>query len=193
MDVENSSNNQSSLKVTPENINFGSLKPGEGGNVGLTVSGGPGEVLVRNNQINVAPSTFGKEDIVLQITLSPGATGELLWDNIMVTGVTEQLSVLITARWEEQPTKELVAVQTSPRLLPKYQSNREWKGRRCSRCNKNFGYNTNIGKWEQCNCNFYERSVNMSKRTITDLRLGISEIPSYLREIWMMVLGKEKM
>jgi len=86
VDTENTSQNLPSLKVESDNIDFGCLEPGEGGSVALKVSGGPGEVLVRCDQLKVMPSNFGSEDTEIHVTLLASPGGELVWDNILLKG-----------------------------------------------------------------------------------------------------------
>ncbi len=204
LETEIISSNHLPLKVEPENIYFGSLKPGNGGNAALRVSGGPGDILVHNDRLKVMPSSFGNEDTEIQVELLAGSAGELIWDNIVLKGQGGEIAVLITARWEgfaPEPVvnKPLViapavevndasilsGTQVSPSVRP-------WIGRRCSRCHKNFAYDANVHDWEQCRCNWYQMAINMSLHIIKELRYGIKDLPSYIEELWRVILGKEK-
>jgi len=172
LDIENTSRSEPLLKVEPENIDFGCLKPGEGGNVTLKVCGGPGDVLVHTDQLKIVPINFGIENSELQVTLLAGSAGELIWDNIVVKGENGELSLLVTARWEEKDTIEAPPTPPPQPVSPQVQEKRGWKGRKCSRCGKNFAY-LDLGSWEQCHCTWYQVGINTSSRIIKELRYGI--------------------
>jgi len=206
LNIENTPK-QPLLKSEPENVDFGCLKPGEGGNVALRVSGGPGDVLVHCNQLKVMPSNFDSEDTDIQVTLLASPGGELIWDNIVLKGQGGEIAVLVTARWEgfaPEPvvikpleiTPVVAAEQTSiVSGTPITSSERPWedrKGRRCSHCHKNFAYDASVHEWEECRCNWLQMLVNMGTLITKELRLGIKEFPSYMKELWNVVLGKEK-
>ncbi|OGO20909.1 MAG: hypothetical protein A2144_04430 [Chloroflexi bacterium RBG_16_50_9] len=205
MDTENTSHNPPSLKVESDYIDFGCLKPGEGGTMALRVSGGPGDVLVNCDQLKVMPSSFGSDDAEIQVTLLASLGGELVWDNIVLKGQSDEVAVLVTARWEgfavpeAVPNKPLtlippVTTNEAPTIIgtPILSSERPWTGRRCSRCYKNFAYDASVHDWEQCKCNWLQMLINIGTQIIRELRLGIKEFPSYIQELWNVVLGKEK-
>jgi len=207
LELEIKSSNHQPLKVEPENIYFDLLKQGKSGNAALKVTGGPGEVVIQNDRLKVTPTNFGNEDTEIQINLLAGSAGELIWDNIIFKGEASEIAVLVTARWEGFPTPEATSskpvginstIEVTDHPSPIGTQDlvswpRPWVGRRCSRCHKNFVYDASTHDWEQCHCNWYKLSVNMSKRITNDLRLGLREFPSYLEEIWRMVIGKEKL
>ena len=204
MDTENTSQNPPSIKVESDYIDFGCLKPGEGGNVVLRVSGGPGDVLVHCNQLKVTPSNFDSEDTEIQVTLLASPGGELIWDNIVLKGHGGEIAVLVTARWEGFAPETVVikppalippvAINEAPTIIrtPISSSERPWTGRRCSHCHKNFSYDASAHEWERCRCNWLQMVVNMSSYILKELRCGIKDFPSDIEELWRVIIGKEK-
>lgn len=206
LEPEIKSENLLPIRVEPDNIYFGFLKPGNGGNVSLKVTGGPGNVVIRNNRLKVTPSSFGPESAEIQVELLAGSAGELIWNTIIFKSDTEEIEVLVTALWEGFPASDAIAnrpiasipdVEVSgPSSLVKTQqwttTPRQWGGRRCTRCHKNFTYDTNVHEWEQCRCNLYQMALNMSIRILNELRYGIKDFPSFAKETWNIILGKEK-
>lgn len=204
MDTENTSQNPPPLKVESDYIDYGCLKPSEGGSAALRVSGGPGEILVHCAQLEVTPSNFGSENTELHVVLLPSPGGELVWDNIVLKGQGSEIAVLVTARWEgfapdpmaskPPPIAPAVPVIRASTLdeTSISSSERPWLGRRCSRCNKNFAYDASVHEWEECRCNWLQMLVNMVTHITKELRSGIKEFPSYMQELWNVVLGKEK-
>lgn len=194
------------MKVEPENIYFGSLKPGTGGNATLKVTGGPVDVVTHNDHLKVIPSNVGADGAQIQVELLPGSAGELIWDDITLKSEFSEIAVVVTAWWEGFPvpeatvSKPTVVVPTveagqPPALTetPEYLSKpRPWVGKRCARCHKNFAYNSNNHDWEQCKCNWYQIAVNMSIRIMNELRYGIKDFPAFAKETWNVILGKEK-
>ena len=193
------------LRIEPSNVDFGLLKPGEGGSVVLKVSGGLGDVLLNCDQLEVMPSSFGHEDAEIRVTLLASPGGELIWHNIVLKGRSDEVAVLVTARWEGLLVPE-AAPSKPPALAPAATANetstlsgtqispsvRPWTGRRCARCHKNFAYDANVHDWEQCRCNWYQIAINLSLRIINELRYGIKDFPSFAKETWNVILGKEK-
>ena len=170
MESEITDNRHSQFKVEPGNIYFGSLKPNNGKNAVLKVTGGPGDVLVYNDRFKVTPSSFGKEDTEIQVSLIAGSAGELIWDNIVFRGPSSEITVLVTALWEgfapelvPEPFTPISGTQIST-------SERPWKGRKCSQCDKNFAYDTNVHEWEHCTCNWYQKVIVKIRRVIRGLR-----------------------
>jgi len=187
-----------SLAVKPQSVDFGSLSHGQGATVTLNVHNGPGNVAFSSDHFKVAPTSFAAEGGDIEITLLGGSSGELIWDDIVLQKGSQEIRVLVTARWEvrelERPvdtaTEAPVIQRTEAKARPK--DKRTFKGRACSRCGKNFAYDTNTRAWEQCSCNWYQIIRNMSERLFKDLHYGAKELPSYVQEIWYILLGKEK-
>jgi len=198
------SNNNLPLKVEPEYIYFGSLKPRDCGNAVLKVTGGPGDIVVHSDRLILTPSHFGDENTEIKVSTLPGSAGELIWDDIILKSNSGEIGVLITARWEGLSQEDVISkplpIGSSTKdkeLLTMFKTNvsqsvRPWTGRRCSKCQRNFAYDENIHDWERCTCNGYKMVLNISSYIVKELRQGVKYIPSYLQEIWNVILGKEK-
>lgn len=61
------------IQVSREAIGFGELKPEQGAQATLTVSGGPGRVNVGSDMVTVQPETFGPDETILTITVKGGS------------------------------------------------------------------------------------------------------------------------
>jgi len=186
------------LTITPQSIDFGSLSHGQGATVTLNIRGGPGEVTVFSDHCKVAPTSFASEGGDIEITLLGGSSGELVWDDIVLKTDAQEIRVPVTARWElpelERPvdTNAEPAVAQPAEIKTPLKEERTFKGRACPRCGRNFAYDTNSMSWEECTCSWYEVIRNMSVRIYRDLRYGVKELPSYVQEIWRIIIGKEK-
>jgi len=194
MDTESAPTNLSPLKVEPDNIDFGCLRPGKSESATIRVSGGPGTAVAPNDQLMIVPSNFSSEDTELRVTLSGGSAGELIWDTIVLKGNKEELSVLVTGRWEEQKMspQEAILTKEEAKPLPSVPVERKFKGRKCNRCWKNFKYDEDSHSWEQCHCGPHQVIINMSRHIITELRSGINYLPLAAKETWNVMLGRQK-
>ncbi len=190
--------NASLLTCEPQSIDFGSLNPGQGVSVTLRVRGGPGKVSVRSDQLNVSPLQWQEQENALEVTLLGGSSGELIWDEVALQTDTQELRVPVTARWTEHKAEVPVventetAVAQPQQVVRSSEEVRTFKGRSCSLCSRNFGYNVDSGSWERCTCTWYQMVGNMSSRIVRELRYGAKDLPSYLQELWRVILGKEK-
>ena len=190
--------NSSGLDIEPQSIDFGSLNPGQGATVMLNVHGGPGKVSVRSDQLKVSPLQWQEKQSNLEVTLLGGSSGELIWDVVALQMNNQEFIVPVTARWIEHvcetPISETLEAVTAqlPEVTRILKEERTFKGKSCSLCGRNFGYNIDSGSWEQCTCSWYQMVINMSSRIIKGLRYGVKDLPSYLRELWDVILGKEK-
>lgn len=198
--MENESKSRTDLlEIKPQNINYGCLSPGQETMVMLNVSGGPGKVTFSSPQLSVSPTSFECGDHKLEITLSGGHSGELMWDEITLVTETQTLTVPVIARWNGIASQILLSENiesaTTKHAEEKRGSGeqRTFKGKSCSLCGRNFSYDSGKGTWEQCECNWYHKGVNVSKRIIIDLKSGRKELPIYLKETWRLVIGKEKL
>ena len=197
--MENESKAKTSvLEFEPQSIDFGSLGPGQGATVTLDVHGGPGKVSVNSDQLNVSLTSFEYGDNKLEIALLGGSSGELIWDEIILQTDTSEFRVPVTARWTEQTTEisleqNIETIVAHPQETKRSsKEERTFSGKSCSLCGRNFGYNIDSGSWERCTCTWYQMVVNMSSRIVRELRYGAKDIPSYLEELWRVLLGKEK-
>jgi len=198
--LENEPKSKAPLLICePQSIDFGSLNPGKGSSVTINIHGGPGKVSVRNDQLKVSSSQWQEEENALEISLLAGASGELIWDEIILQTDTGEFRVPVTARWTELSTEATHEQNIETTVAPpeevgrNSEENRTFMGKSCSLCGRNFGYNIDTGSWERCKCTWYQMVGNMSSRTVRELRYGAKDIPHYLQELWSVILGKQKL
>lgn len=91
------------LIVEPRSINFGSLKPGEGANATLKVSGQLLKVTVRDSRLKVTLLDRGSGNSLVKVQLLGGSAGESLQDSVVLQGERGELRVPVTAQWEKEP------------------------------------------------------------------------------------------
>jgi len=187
------------LRAEPESIDFGNLTPGEGASVTISVYGGPGKVSVLSDQLRAFPAEWQEDQSCLEITLVAGSSGELIWDEFILQSNSDEVKVPVTARWTarivETPVTETSAQQDVAQPQnnrPVSREERTFKGKSCSLCGRNFHYDINSGSWERCTCSWYQKVWNVSSHTYKELRYGVKDLPSYLEELWRVILGKEK-
>jgi hypothetical protein len=199
MDLEKESESKTSvLEFEPQSFNFGIIIPGQEAKATLKVLGGSGSVNFSSDHFKVAPTSFNVEGSNIEITLLGGSSGELIWDDIILKTDAQEVRIPVTARWGvrelEKPvntvTEPPVIQEAEPKVHPKEE--RTYKGRACLRCGKNFAYDIDSMSWEECTCNWFQITRNLSTRVYKDLRLGVKEFPSWVQEIWRIITGKEK-
>ena len=202
-------------KIEPESIDFGCLKPRNGANATLKLSGGPGQVIVHSDRLRVTPISFGSESTELQLTLLGGDMGELIWDDILLRGDAGELKVLVTGWWEEviepsslesepvsvpepMPLKPLSEVaqketqETEPRIRGNGTEERIFKGRACRWCGRNIRYDTNSHSWRRChNCRGAGIVVSIILRMSKETYGGVKELRRAIVEIWEVLIGKQ--
>lgn len=202
------------LKYEPQSIDFGDLHSGTGASGKLNLNGGPGKVVVRSDQLKVSPIAFEYGESLIEIILSPGNSGELIWDELILQTDTKEYRVLITARWVEKTAETMQGKKPEPLITPitpiekqknetptvpiekpvkRFTEDRTFQGKSCWRCNKNFKYDENTGMWGKCTCTWYQMAWNITKQSVKEIRYGAKDIPSYLQELWRIILGKEKL
>lgn len=186
------------LVFEPQSFDFGILSSGQEATATLKVHGGSGSVNFSSDHFKIAPTSFTPEGNDIEITILGGSSGELIWDDIVLKTDAQEIRIPVTARWGvrelEKPvhtaTESPVIQEAEPRVRPK--EKRTYKGRACLRCGKNFAYDIDSMSWEECTCNWYQLTRNLSERVYRDLRFGVKEFPSYVQEIWRIIMGKEK-
>jgi len=89
--------------VEPQSIDFGHLKPGEGANMTLKISGKLVKATVRSNRLKVTLLDLGSGNSLVKVQLLAGSAGESLQDNILLEGERGKLRVFVTAQWGKEP------------------------------------------------------------------------------------------
>jgi len=93
------------LKVKPQNIDFGCLKPDEGANATLEVTGKLVKVTVHNNRLKVTLLERGSGNSLVKVMLLGGSAGESLQDSVVLRGEKGELRVPVRVQWEKEPPK----------------------------------------------------------------------------------------
>ena len=88
------------LIAEPQSINFGCLKPGEGANATLKVSGQLLKVTVRDSRLKVTLLDRGSGNSLVKVQLLAGSSGESLQDSVVLQGDRGELRVPVTASWQ---------------------------------------------------------------------------------------------
>jgi multiple sugar transport system substrate-binding protein len=92
----------SALRVNPERLDWSlsAQQPAEGA---LEVEGGPGQVIVESDQVEVRPLQFGAEPTRLQVRVRPVAEG-LVWSKLRLITARESVEVPLVAQWHATAT-----------------------------------------------------------------------------------------
>jgi WD40 repeat protein len=101
------------IRVQPEVLDFGELRPGKGARGQVTAAGGPGAVRWSSDLLEAKPTSFGPFDTPVTVTLHPCQDGQLLWDELVFEGASETVTIPVTARWVGSSP-----VQPEPVIMP---------------------------------------------------------------------------
>ena len=106
------------LQASVSSLDFGVLRPGQGATQELEIEGGPGQVIIESDQIQVTPTQFGAGSTCLRVELHPLTSG-LLWTTLKLMTAGETLEVPVMAQWQDggtAPAKLLVnpLIQSPP-------------------------------------------------------------------------------
>ena len=112
------------LQASVANLDFGTLRSGQGAVLELDVQGGPGQVSVESDQLQVTPPQFGAGPTRLRVTVRPLTSG-LLWTSLKLMTAGETLEVPVTAQWQAtaapsplvQPAVSPVVQQSPPAVV----------------------------------------------------------------------------
>lgn len=195
-------------------VDFGHLRAHEDAQKTLILLENIDSVASENTKLNFTLSKTNHEEQAVKISVKGAASGEMLWDEAILNGEGTKIRMIILAYWDENDstdkpgqkvgTKTNIVEQgvTKPtlfieeKLKPqesiKKDISRTFRGRKCETCNKNFNYDETISDWENCNCRWYEKIVNILRNYYREVRSGYREIPSFLKEVWELILGKTK-
>jgi len=100
------------LHVNVANLDFGTLRSGQGAALELDVQGGPGQVVVESDQLQVTPPQFGAGTTRLRVTVRPLTSG-LLWTSLKLMTAGETLEVPVVAQWQATVAPSIAPV-TNP-------------------------------------------------------------------------------
>jgi hypothetical protein len=94
------------IVVEPSSIDFGVLKPGEGGVTAVVVKGGQVSVINKSNHFRVMLINRGNDITSLKVELFEGKVGETLNDYLIINTTSGDISVPVKARWSSMKTSE---------------------------------------------------------------------------------------
>ncbi|MBP1468799.1 WD40 repeat domain-containing protein [Candidatus Chloroploca sp. M-50] len=90
------------LTASVSSLDFGSLSSGQQAALEFDVQGGPGQVSVESDQVQVTPAQFGAGVTRLRVELRPLVSG-LLWTSLKLVTAGETLEVPVLAQWQDAP------------------------------------------------------------------------------------------
>ena len=90
-----------SLTIEPTFIDFGHLKPHVSPKTRLKLDGGPATIRSTNDRITVMPAEIITESGIIEVSVSGGEEGDLLWDSIEILGANENIEVPLCCNWDE--------------------------------------------------------------------------------------------
>lgn len=79
-------------------LNLGTLSPGQEATAKFEVQGGPGQIVVESDQLEVMPLQFGAETTIIRVKVKP-VPGGVLWTKIRLITPGETLEVPVLAQW----------------------------------------------------------------------------------------------
>ena len=89
------------LTATPSIIDLGCLLPGTGPCTKVRIEGGPARATTDSQRIVVTPSEIGEEPTEIEVTITDGSDGELIWDTLHIRGDSGELDVPVICMWDE--------------------------------------------------------------------------------------------
>lgn len=91
------------LTIEPKSVDFGCLKIGEGASTTLQASGEPiVEPPTCSSRLKITLLKSGEAKTLVKLQLSSGASGESIKEEIVLRGITDEVRLTVTARWEEE-------------------------------------------------------------------------------------------
>jgi parallel beta-helix repeat protein len=100
------------LAVSVNSLDLGNLPPGQAARATFQVQGGPGEIVVEADQLQVAPQRFSAGTTSVEVLAQPLAAG-VLWTTLKLVTVRETLEVPVLARWDA-PVARAAPLQADP-------------------------------------------------------------------------------
>lgn len=94
------------IQVSPGNLDFGTLHPGQSAVKELEVRGGPGQAVAESDQLSVMPSQFGAGTTRIRVEARP-MSGGVLWTSLKLMTASDSLEIPVQAQWTA-PLPEVV-------------------------------------------------------------------------------------
>ena len=90
-----------SITAEPSIIDLGCLLPGTGPCTKVRIEGGPARATTDSQRIVVTPSEIGEEPTEIEVTITDGSDGELIWGTLHIRGDSGELDVPVICMWDE--------------------------------------------------------------------------------------------
>jgi len=94
----NSPTLNASLKISPPNLDFGTLQSSETGMLQMKIEGDTGTITVDSGNVRVSSTRFGPEPTLVNVEVTPVPEG-LVWTSIRLTTSSGSLDVPVIAQW----------------------------------------------------------------------------------------------
>ena len=88
------------LWASVERLDFGELRAGQAASAEFEAHGGPGQVVVESDQVQVTPTQFGLGLTRFRVEVKPLASG-VLWTRLKLVTAGETLELPVVAQWTE--------------------------------------------------------------------------------------------
>lgn len=187
---------------------FGHLNPFQEGQRSLVLPDKIENITSQNANIILTFPNSNPDDLNVVLTVKGAASGEIIWDEVILTGNNIKICIRVLAYWSDEIRSDnpVQAILTSiTENVPNLESiedktdlftdisSRTYLGHRCNTCDKVFKYDLTKSSWQVCDCNWFMKTFNILRYYYRELRSGYKEIPSYIQSVWNIVIGKERM
>jgi hypothetical protein len=106
----------SRLKVNVDRLDFDNLTHSSSAIREIEIEGGPGKVIVENDQISVAPTEFGEDPTCIRVEVKP-LSGGLLWTSLKLISANDAVEIPIIAQWQEPVAEIVIPANDQPKAV----------------------------------------------------------------------------
>ncbi len=106
------------LMASVARLDLGVLPPGQGATAEFEVQGGPGQIEVKSDQVQVTPQQFGAGPTRIRVEVKPLSGGMLLWTTLKLITPGETLEVPVLAQWQEPAPPATLGPESAVPPLP---------------------------------------------------------------------------
>ena len=104
------------IAARPAMIDLGCLSPGSNPRAKIMIEGGPARATTDNQRIALEPSEIGEEPTEIEITITDGSDGELIWETLHIRGDNGELEIPVICMWDEALSRSFrQSTRRSPR------------------------------------------------------------------------------
>ncbi len=111
---------KSSLRVVPEKLEL-VLSAGEGVHSEFIVEGGPGQIVVENDQLKISPQQFGEKPTQISIIVEP-FTADLLFTTLKFISSKETIEIPVIIQWDVSLTSSSPSPESENNMLNTYEA-----------------------------------------------------------------------